>query len=334
MALSAKGNILVTGGAGFIGSALVWALNKRGYENVIICDRLGDDERWANLVPLRFADYIDADDLMQGVLASPDYLGDISAVFHLGACSDTTEGDADFLIANNFEFTKALAKWALQVRGRFVYASSAATYGDGSSGMDDSEDDLSRYRPLNMYAYSKHMFDCYAQRNGMSRSIIGLKYFNIFGPNECHKGDMRSVVNKAFHQIIETGRVNLFKSYHEDYADGHQQRDFLYVKDAVEMTLHLAGLPLAGGLFNLGSGVANTWVELVNPIFTALNREPKIDFIEMPESLREKYQYHTCANISRLQSHGYKGPLFPLGEAVGDYVKNYLASGNRLGDES
>lgn len=333
MALSAKGNILVTGGAGFIGSALVWELNNRGYDNVIICDRLGEDERWANLAPLRFADYIDADDLLQGVCHKPDFLGDVTAVFHLGACSDTTEDDADYLLANNFEFTKKLAEWAVQVRSRFVYASSAATYGDGSSGMDDGEDDLSRYRPLNMYAYSKHMFDCYARRQGISRSIIGLKYFNIFGPNEYHKGDMRSVVNKAFHQIIDTGCVNLFKSYHDDYADGHQERDFLYVKDAVDMTLHLANLPLAGGLFNIGSGAASTWVDLVNAIFAALGREPKIEFVEMPDGLREKYQYHTCANISRLHSQGYKKEVTPLGEAVEDYVANYLVPGNRLGDE-
>lgn len=334
MALSAKGNILVTGAAGFIGSALVWGLNNKGYENIIVCDRLGEDERWANLVPLRFSDYIDADDLLEGVLRKSDYLGEVRAVFHLGACSDTTETDADYLLANNFAFTKELAKWTLQMRGRFVYASSAATYGDGASGMDDSEDDLARYRPLNMYAYSKHLFDCYAQRNGMARSIIGLKYFNIFGPNENHKGNMRSVVNKAFHQIVQTGRVNLFKSYHQDYADGHQERDFLYVKDAVDMTLHLANLPLAGGLFNIGSGVANTWVDLVNAIFVALERDSHIDFIDMPDELREKYQYHTCANISRLRSAGYNNQVSSLAEAVGDYVASYLVPGKRLGDAS
>jgi ADP-L-glycero-D-manno-heptose 6-epimerase len=332
MALSAKGNILVTGGAGFIGSALVWGLNKSGYENVIICDRLGADARWANLVPLRFNDYIDADQLLDGLARKSDYLGQISAVFHLGACSDTTESDAAYLMANNFEFTKELAEWALQIRARFIYASSAATYGDGASGMDDREEDLSRYRPLNMYAYSKHLFDCYSQRKGMSRSIIGLKYFNIFGPNEGHKGDMRSVVNKAFSQIMETGRVQLFKSYREDYADGQQQRDFLYVKDAVAMTLHLASSPLAAGLFNIGSGVASSWVELVDAIFAALERKPEIEFIEMPGELREKYQYHTCANVSRLRSTGYEDEVTTLGAAVGDYVMNYLADGRRLGD--
>ncbi|MCP4848178.1 MAG: ADP-glyceromanno-heptose 6-epimerase [Verrucomicrobiaceae bacterium] len=334
MALSAKGKILVTGGAGFIGSALVWALNNKGYDNVIICDRLEDDERWANLVPLQISDYIDADDLLEGVSRKSDYLGEVSSVFHLGACSDTTETDAGYLLANNFEYTKALANWALQAHARFIYASSAATYGDGERGMDDSENDLSRYRPLNMYAYSKHLFDCYAQRNGMNRSIIGLKYFNVFGPNEGHKGKMRSVVNKAFYQILETGRVNLFKSYHQDYADGHQERDFLYVKDAVDMTLHLAGLPIAGGLFNIGSGLARTWVDLVMAIFSALGREAHIDFIEMPDELREKYQYHTCANISRLRDAGYKAEVSSLEDAVRDYVQNYLVPGEGLGNEA
>ena len=332
MSLSSKGNILITGGAGFIGSAIVWKLNQIGHDNIIVCDRLGEDERWANLVPLRFADYIDADDLISGVSKQSDYLGDISTVFHLGACSDTTESNADYLIANNFEYTKDLAKWSLNNHSRFVYASSAATYGNGSEGMDDLQEDLSVYRPLNMYAYSKHLFDCYAKRNGFLKSIIGLKYFNVFGPNEGHKGEMRSVVNKAFYQILETGHVNLFKSYHADYADGHQERDFLYVKDAVDMTLHLAGLPLAGGLFNIGSGRANTWIDLVSSIFEALGREPQINFIEMPEGLKEKYQYHTCADITRLRGQGYKGKVQLLAESVTDYVKGYLLSGNKLGD--
>lgn len=332
MSLSSKGNILITGGAGFIGSAIAWRLNQMGHDNIIVCDRLGDDERWANLVPLKFADYIDADDLIRGVSEKSDYLGDISTVFHLGACSDTTEADADYLIANNFEYTKGLAKWSLNNHSRFVYASSAATYGDGSAGMEDLQEDLSVYRPLNMYAYSKHLFDCYAKRNGFLKSVIGLKYFNVFGPNEGHKGEMRSVVNKAFYQILETGHVNLFKSYHADYADGHQERDFLYVKDAVDMTLHLADQPLAGGLFNIGSGLANTWIELVNSIFGALGREPSINFIEMPEGLREKYQYHTCADITRLRGQGYKVKVQSLAEAVADYVKGYLLSGKKLGD--
>ncbi len=332
MALPSKRNILVTGGAGFIGSALVWALNESGHENVIVCDRLGTDEKWKNLVPLRYVDFIDADDLLEGVGRSKGYLGEIGAVFHLGACSATTERDAGFLMRNNFAYTKALAEWALELRARFVYASSAATYGDGSAGMDDKDGDLSRYRPLNMYGYSKHLFDCYAQRRGIGRSVVGLKYFNVFGPNEDHKGDMRSVVHKAFGQIAETGKVQLFKSYRPEYADGEQLRDFLYVKDAVAMTLHLAAQPLSGGLFNIGSGVASTWVQLAEAIFAALGRQPEIEFVEMPEALRGKYQYHTCADISKLEAAGSRVRPTSLRDAVHDYVVNYLAAGKRLGE--
>jgi ADP-L-glycero-D-manno-heptose 6-epimerase len=331
MALSSKGNILVTGGAGFIGSALVWALNETGYENVVVCDRLGTDEKWKNLVPLSFADYVDADDLLAGVSRSPNFLGDIDAVFHLGACSATTERDAGFLMRNNFEYTKTLAGWALARRARFIYASSAATYGDGSAGMRDGGEDLSSFRPLNMYGYSKHLFDQYAQRKGIARSMVGLKYFNIFGPNEDHKGDMRSVVHKAFAQIEQSGKVQLFKSYRADYAHGEQQRDFLYVKDAVTMTLHLANQPLAGGLFNIGSGVPSTWIQLAEAIFAALGRAPDIEFVEMPEALREKYQYYTCADISRLRSSGYGATPTALRDAVADYVLNYLAPNRTLG---
>mgnify|MGYP001816026286 CR=1 FL=1 len=332
MALPSKGNILVTGGAGFIGSALIWALNETGYENVIVCDRLGTDEKWKNLVPLRYSDYIDADELLAGIGRNPNFLGDVGSVFHLGACSATTERDAGFLMRNNFEYTKALAEWALARRARFTYASSAATYGDGSEGMADTEDNLSLFRPLNMYGYSKHLFDQYAQRKGIARSMIGLKYFNIFGPNEDHKGDMRSVVNKAFAQIKATGRVQLFKSYRSDYGHGEQQRDFLYVKDAVTMTLHLANQPLSGGLFNIGSGVANTWLQLAESIFAALGRAPEIEFVEMPEALRGKYQYYTCADIGKLRDNGYRADPTPLRDAVADYVLNYLAPEKRLGD--
>ncbi|MCB1228805.1 MAG: ADP-glyceromanno-heptose 6-epimerase [Verrucomicrobiae bacterium] len=323
--------ILVTGGAGFIGSAIVWALNERGFENILVSDRLHADEKWKNLVPLKFADYLDADDLLAAVDRGDD-LGGIGKVFHLGACSATTEKDTDYLMRNNFEYTKRLARWSLERNARFVYASSAATYGDGANGMDDQLEDLHLLRPLNMYGYSKHLFDLYARRHGFLDRIVGLKYFNVYGPNEGHKGDMRSVVHKAFAQIRETGKVGLFKSYRPDYEHGRQQRDFLYVKDAVAMTLFLADQPQAGGLFNLGSGVANSWIDLAEAIFAALDLEPRIDFVEMPESLREKYQYYTCANIAKLREAGYDHPIASLREAVADYVRNYLAKGLGLGE--
>ncbi len=334
MSLSPDARVLVTGGAGFIGSALVWELNRRGCENIVVCDRLTQDEKWRNLVPLKFADYLDGGDLERLVRTSPDALGSFDHVLHLGACSATTERDADYLMRNNYELTRLLCEWTLARGGRFVYASSAATYGDGAHGMDDRLEDLHRLRPLNMYGYSKHLFDLYAQRTGLLGRVAGLKYFNVYGPNEDHKADMRSVVHKAHRQILETGRVQLFKSHRPDYQDGCQQRDFLYVKDAVKMTLHLAASPAANGLFNLGSGRAHTWVELARAIFLAMGREPVIDFIDMPEALREKYQYYTCADIGRLRESGYSEPLLTLEEAVRDYVQGYLAQDRRLGDEA
>ncbi len=323
-----QGRILVTGGAGFIGSAVVWELNRRGVQDILISDFLGKDEKWKNLAALRFADYVEADDL------APNFaqIGDVKTIFHLGACSSTTEADASYLIRNNFEYTKQLARFALARNARFVYASSAATYGEAATEIPESVD-LSTLRPLNIYGYSKHLFDTWAERAGCLNKIVGLKYFNVFGPNEYHKGDMRSVVHKAYGQIQATGSARLFKSYRPEYPDGGQCRDFLYVKDAVDATLHLAESKNAQGLFNIGSGEPNTWSTLVNSIFAALRREPKIEFVEMPEYLRPKYQYFTRAKIEKLRQCGYQKPFTPLAEAVGDYVTNYLVSGHYLGDE-
>ena len=327
-----KGKILVTGGSGLIGSAVVWELNRRGYTNIIISDHLRDSEKWKNLVPLRFLDYLEADDLAEGLVRSPKQY-DISAIFHLGACSATTETNAAYLVRNNYEYTKLLAHFALAEGVRFLYASSAATYGALESGLSESRP-LQSLRPLNMYGYSKHLFDCYASSHGFLGRVTGLKYFNIFGPNENHKGNMRSVVHKAFHQIRETGRVSLFKSYRQEFPDGGQRRDFLYVKDAAEITVTLAQTVDGGGLFNVGAGEANTWLTLVKAIFDALGSAPEIDFIDMPENLRGKYQYFTCADISKLRSAGYTKPLTPLPEAVRDYVETYLSRDRHLGDEA
>ena len=331
-----KGRILVTGGAGFIGSALIWALNRQGLDQILVADFLGDDEKWKNLTPLRFGDYVEADELADRVEDDCPTLANIKTVFHLGACSSTTEKNAAYLIDNNYNYTKILADWALRRGLRFVYASSAATYGDGSGGMDDrDESKLAALRPLNMYGYSKHLFDQYALRRKFLNRITGLKYFNVFGPNESHKGDMRSLVHKAYGQIVETGRVQLFKSYRSDYRDGEQKRDFLYVKDAVAMTLALAENPAATGLFNVGSGVASTWLQLTDAIFKALGKPANVEFIEMPEVLRGKYQYFTQADVAKLRAAAPTLPAAsPLAESVADYVTNYLATGEYLGDES
>lgn len=320
--------VLVTGGAGFIGSALVWALNRRGCDRIVVCDRLGTDERWRNLTPLRFADYVEADDLLPRLPGGA--LGKFDLVLHMGACSSTTETNASFLIRNNYEFTRDLATWALGQKTRFVYASSAATYGDGSAGMDDDDGGLDKLRPLNMYGYSKHLFDLHARRAGFLNRMVGLKYFNVFGPNEGHKGDMRSLVHKSTAQVQAGGVIRLFKSYRSDFRDGEQKRDFLYVKDAVAMTLHLAASKRAGGLFNIGSGKARTWLDLARAVFAALKRKPKIEFIEMPEAVRDKYQYFTQANLVRLRAAGYTAPVTPLEDAVNDYVRNYLVPHKRL----
>jgi len=330
---SLHGRILVTGGAGFIGSALIWALNRRGLTDIVVADILGSDEKWRNLVPLRFSEYLEGPALRQRVAQAPASLGRFSTIFHLGACSSTTERNASYLADNNTAFTRELAAWALATEARFIYASSAATYGDGAQGMDDTSDDLARLRPLNMYGYSKHRFDLEAQRAGWFDRIVGVKYFNVFGPNEEHKGDMRSLVSKAYAQILATGRLQLFKSHRPDFKDGEQMRDFLYVKDAVEMTLHFAERGAkAGGLFNLGSGQAQTWLTLAEAIFAALARPAAIDFIPMPEALQGKYQYYTQADIGKLRASGYDRPLTPLPVAVSDYVRNYLVRGARLGD--
>ena len=319
--------IIVTGGAGFIGSAVVWRLNELGVDEILVVDRLDETDKWKNLSPLKFADYIDADDFIED-------LGDFSqieTIFHLGACSSTTETDADYMIRNNYEYTRDLAEFAVANDIRFIYASSAATYGDGSAGMNDGTEELDKLRPLNVYGYSKHLFDQYAARNGMFDKIIGLKYFNVFGPNENHKGDMRSLVSKAFEQIESTGKLQLFKSANPDYADGEFGRDLVYVKDALDMTLHFMEGG-TGGLFNVGSGKSHSWNALAAAIFRALDRTTNIEYVDMPEQLRDRYQYHTQADISRLRSVGYEREMTSLDGAVEDYVKNYLVPGKHLGD--
>ncbi len=323
-----SGPIVVTGGAGLIGSALIWALNDQGLENIVVVDVMDHTEKWKHLVPLRFAEYVDHEDFVETIAEHRNYFGDVRTVFHLGACSATTETDSDYLMRNNYEYTKHVAHWAIDLGARFVYASSAATYGPLEDGLSD-EADLRSLRPLNMYAYSKHLFDLYAARTGLDKRCVGLKYFNVFGPNEDHKGDMRSIVVKAFEQIRATGTVKLFKSYRPEFHDGEQRRDFIYVKDAVAMTVHAATSD-ATGILNIGSGDAHTWLDLVRPIFRALDVPERIEFIEMPESMRPKYQYCTQARIERLRASGYTAEVTPLADAVHDYVANYLIPGRVL----
>lgn len=316
--------IIITGGAGFIGSAMLWELNRKGYEDVIIVDALGQTAtgQWKNLSGLRFADFIPREQFPD--LLEKGGLGKITAIIHMGAISATTETDADLLIERNFAFSKRVAACCMKEDIRLIYASSAATYGDGSAGYEDDETMLDTLRPLNMYGYSKQMFDRWALRNGVLEKAAGLKFFNVYGPNEYHKGDMTSVVFKAFSQITGTGRANLFKSHRPDYLDGQQQRDFVYIRDCTAIISWLLDHPEVSGLFNAGSGRARSFNDLVKATFAALGREPAITYIPMPEELRGRYQYHTCADMRKLVRAGYHAPMTSLEEGVTEYVRNYL----------
>ena len=320
--------IVVTGGAGFIGSAIVWRLNQLGNDNILIVDELGIDEKWKNLTSLKFADYMNQWEFFDKIESEIDF--NIEAIIHMGANSSTTEKDADHLIENNYEYTKSLALYSVKKNIRFIYASSAATYGDGSLGFVDNEAEINLLRPLNMYGYSKQLFDLWAIRNKLTDKIAGIKYFNVYGPNEYHKEDMRSVVNKAYDQIKETGKVKLFKSENPLYKDGEQKRDFIYIKDAVEMTLFFLFNREKNGIYNVGSGKARTWNALVKSIFNALDKPINIDYVDLPDHLKTKYQYFTEADISKIKKAGYTQPSFSLEDGVTDYVKNYLMQNKYL----
>ena len=322
--------IVVTGAAGFIGSAIVWRLNTHGKEDIVIVDELGMEEKWKNLVALKYSDFIHKDDFIAMIL-DDEVPFSIDSLIHMGANSSTTEMNADHLLFNNYEYTKELAKYSIKNDIRFIYASSAATYGDGSLGFDDDESRLETLRPLNMYGYSKQMFDLWAKRQGILNKIAGLKYFNVFGPNEYHKGDMRSVAHKAFGQINDTGKLRLFKSHNPKYKDGEQLRDFVYIKDAVDMTLFFLEHKDKNGIYNIGAGKARTWNDLAKAIFNALNKPLNIEYFDPPKQLEEKYQYFTEANLDKLKKAGYNKPLASLEEGVSDYIKNYLLKVKYLG---
>lgn len=313
---------IVTGGAGFIGSNLVRALNARGEGDILVVDALGKSDKWKNLVGLVYADYIDKADLFSYL--SGVALDQVETVYHLGACSSTTETDAHYLAENNYRFSRSLCERCLAAGVRFVYASSAATYGDGALGYADDDSATPGYRPLNMYGYSKQMFDLWALRSNALQSVAGLKYFNVYGPGEAHKGDMRSVVHKSFDQICATGKVQLFRSHRPDYRDGEQVRDFLYVKDAVAMTLWLGDNPRIGGLFNCGTGIPRTWVDLVTAVYQAMGKEAHIEFVDMPPHLQGKYQYYTCADMTKIRAAGFPTAFHSLEQGIADYVCNYL----------
>ena len=312
---------IVTGGAGLIGSNIVEALNKRGETDILVVDNLTPAKE-KNIAALDYAEYMDKIDFRKKMLNGEIAIAE--TVFHLGACSSTTETDEEYLNDNNFLYTKDLCQWSLQNNTRFIYASSAATYGDGSLGYSDSDEITPSLKPLNLYGESKQMFDMWALENNLLNRIVGLKYFNVYGPNEDHKGPMRSVINKSYSQILETGEIGLFKSYRPEYTDGQQERDFVYVRDAVSVTLFFHDNQNVSGLYNCGTGKARSWVDLAKALFAAMNIEPNIKFVPMPEEIRDKYQYHTEADNSKLHQAGYNENWTSIEDGVKDYVETYL----------
>lgn len=311
--------IILTGGAGFIGSCILHKLNSLGVDDIIIVDQLGDSEKWKNLSGKVFEDYIEKDKFLE-YLEKGSLKDKIDMVIHMGACSATTELDASYLMENNYQYSKRLCLWALKNQAAFLYASSAATYGDGELGYNDEDDHTLGLRPMNIYGFSKHLFDLWLIKNKLTDKVTGFKFFNVFGPNEYHKGDMRSVIAKSFSQVMKSGVIKLFMSYRMDYADGEQKRDFIYIKDAVDIVNYFIEHPNKKGIFNVGTGQARSWNDIAKALFNALEKKAQIEYIPMPESIREKYQYFTQADLIKLRKSGCQHQCLSLEESVKDYA--------------
>jgi ADP-L-glycero-D-manno-heptose 6-epimerase len=321
--------IIVTGGAGFIGSALVWKLNEKGLSDIVVVDRMGEGQKWKNLVKRQITDIIHKDEFMVWLEGLPKS-SPIEAVFHMGACSSTTMTDVDYLIHNNLHYSMHLWNFCSKNKIPFIYASSAATYGAGEHGYGDLAKNLSQLRPINAYGYSKHLFDLWVMKQAVKPPFwAGLKFFNVYGPQEYHKGSQASVAFHAFPQIKETGSLKLFKSYRDDIGHGEQRRDFVYVKDVVDVMYHLYSVRrvAVSGVFNLGSGKARSFADLGRSVFRALGqKKEKFEWVEMPDQIRNQYQYFTEASLDELrQRTGYKKKMTTLEDGVHDYVVNYLA---------
>jgi ADP-L-glycero-D-manno-heptose 6-epimerase len=321
--------IVITGGAGFIGSNLAAALEARGEGDIVICDRLGREEKWRNLAKRELAALIPPESLFDFL---ESHAPEVSVLFHMGAISSTTETDADLIAATNFALSLALWEWCTGSETRFIYASSAATYGDGGAGFDDdfSVAALARLRPLNAYGWSKHLFDrrlarLLDRRAARPPQWVGLKFFNVYGPNEYHKGMMKSVVAQLYPRCVKGEPARLFRSHRADVPDGGQKRDFVYVRDCADMMLWLLDHPQVNGIFNIGSGEARSFADLAGAVYAALGREAKIEYVDTPVEIRDKYQYFTEARMERLRAAGYDRPATPLEEGVRDYVQRYLA---------
>lgn len=316
--------IVITGGAGFIGSCCVRHLNNLGMKNLVVVDDLGQSEKWKNLVEKRFVEIIPTEIFFSWL---EDMEREIEAFIHMGACSDTTEKDASYLLENNTRFSMALAEYALAHGHRFIYASSAATYGDGSKGFSDDHDKLEELHPLNMYGYSKHLFDLWLKDENLLDKVVGLKFFNVFGPNEYHKGRMASVLTKMVPDALKTGKIQLFKSTEPSrFRDGDQVRDFIYVRDVVKMIGQFLTNDL-NGIYNIGMGVPHTWNQVARAVIKAVERPVTIEYIEMPQDLIGKYQNYTCADMSKYRKAHLLPPAYSLEDGIVDYVRNYLLTG-------
>ena len=314
--------IVLTGGCGFIGSNVLECLNQHGITNVVVVDELDDTDKWKNLVGKSFCEILDKSQLF-------DWLNDdVEAIIHLGACSSTVETDSNYLLENNYRYSKRLAEWAFERDVRFIYASSAATYGDGSKGFSDDHALLEQYEPLNMYGFSKHIFDLWLKREGLLERAVGLKYFNVYGPNEYHKGRMASAILKMVPDVQREGKIHLFKSSEpEKFGDGDQVRDFIYVKDAAEMTVQFLDNDL-GGIFNIGTGKEQTWNQLARGVIKGVDCDGKIEYISMPADLIGKYQNYTCAGMEKSHAKKLYMPKYTLEDAVVDYVRGYVLHGS------
>lgn len=315
---------IVTGGAGFIGSAFIGKLNAEGVRDILVVDNLGHGEKWKNLLGKRFIEIIPPEELIARL---PRITTGVRGIVHLGAISSTTETDVDLLLRNNVDYSKALARFAAERSVRFIYASSGSTYGDGSRGFDDDPEKIDSLRPMNPYGFSKHLFDLWVRDEGLLDSVVGLKFFNVFGPNEYAKGSQANWLLRAHAVVRAGGAARLFRSHHPDYADGEQKRDFIYVKDCLGVMWNLLHTSSTNGIFNLGTGRARSWNDLASALFRALRLPPKIEYVEMPPEVREHYQYFTEARMGRLEAAGCPVPITPLEEAVADYVTQYLEKG-------
>jgi len=319
-------NILLTGAAGFIGSCFLRKLNDAGYSDIWLVDTVASAEGIPNLVNKRYRAYLSREELLPQL--SSGKLNHLDLVVHLGACSDTTEMDRAFLTRNNVEYSQMLARWALEKGKRFQYASSASVYGDGKKGYSDADEELGSFHPLNPYAESKYAFDRWLVAEKLSDAVVGYRYFNVFGPNEYHKAGMRSMVCKAIDQIKNKGHVELFASSRAGYENGSEQRDFIYAKDVNEAMMFFVNNPTLGGIFNIGTGRARTFKELILAVFVALGQAPKIQFIPMPPHLQKQYQYFTEADLKKLRAAGCNVAFQSLEESVADYVRAHLTQPN------